>query len=257
MKTLLKAVVGENYIYLRWARRRFGAWFALRSLIGAYFLNGGLVRLPVFDAYVLIRPKTSDVSVCEEILFKASYDVIDTPPEFIVDAGGHIGLATVYFAHRFPKAHIVVIEPDDANFALLERNTSRLTNVTRVKGGLWGNSAKLRIQNPDASPWAYNLTVGGNIEGLTVPDIMRVAGREKIDVLKIDIEGAELEVLRTAAAWIDRVGAIMIELHDRIRPGCSEALRAAIQGRGFAESRSGEYVVLKRRGARAAAGIPG
>ena len=61
----------------------------------------------------------------------------------------------------------------------------------------------------------------------------------------MDIEGAEIGALRDSG-WLERVDTLMVELHDRFRPGCSEALDAAARGRGFVETRSGEYVVLSR-----------
>jgi FkbM family methyltransferase len=238
-------LLGSYYDYVVWARERFGTAFALRSLLGVVFRRG-LVAIPAAGGLVFLRPRTSDKAVYEDIFLNFSYDVVEGAPELIVDAGGHIGLATAYLANKFPAARIVVIEPDEGNFAMLVKNTARFPNVSRVKGGLWGSNAKLRIQNPDASPWAFNLSEGGGVEGLTIPDVLRIAGKDRIDVLKIDIEGAEIEVLSTSSSWIDRVGTIMIELHDRFRAGCSQALDAATDGRGFVRSHSGEYTVLKR-----------
>ena len=48
-------------------------------------------------------------------------------------------------------------------------------------------------------------------------------GIEFIDILKLDIEGAELEVFETSESWIGKVGMLAVETHDRFRPGCSKA----------------------------------
>jgi hypothetical protein len=53
-----------------------------------------------------------------------------------------------------------------------------------------------------------------------------------------------VEVLDASGDWIDRVGMLMVELHDRFRAGCEASLKRAVAGRGFKESRSGEYVVM-------------
>ena len=66
----------------------------------------------------------------------------------------------------------------------------------------------------------------------------------RIDVLKIDIEGSELEVLKHSKAWIDDVKTIIIELHDRFQPGCTEALAIAIGGHTYRNSTTGESVVI-------------
>lgn len=60
---------------------------------------------------------------------------------------------------------------------------------------------------------------------MTVEDIMERFNLDRIDLLKVDIEGAEKEVFSDSDAvkWIDAVDAIEVELHDRFRPGCSRA----------------------------------
>ena len=68
-----------------------------------------------------------------------------------------------------------------------------------------------------------------------------------VDLLKVDIEGAEREVFASPAAWIERVGVIIIELHDRFVRGC--ALNFYTATRGFAcEWHAGEHVIVARRG---------
>lgn len=245
-KALFSGLIGKaNYNYLYWARLHFGLGFALRSMARA--LITGHAKLPIPKGHVFIRPGTTDQKVYEEIFIDKSYAVVKSPPEFLIDAGGHIGLASAFFATSFPNAHIVVIEPDERNFEMLSLNLARFPNVMKLKAGLWGKNENLRISNPGDSPWAYNLTAGGNIEGLTIPDIMRMTGKKHIDVLKMDIEGAEIEVLETAHGWMDCVRSmLLIELHDRFRPGCTAALDAATACYGFSRSESGEYTVLTR-----------
>jgi hypothetical protein len=75
--------------------------------------------------------------------------------------------------------------------------------------------------------------VKGNVISLRLDSLMNDRGWVFLDLLKIDIEGAEKEVFENCSSWIDRVGAIMAELHDNIRPGCSVAFNEAVHG--FAE----------------------
>jgi hypothetical protein len=60
----------------------------------------------------------------------------------------------------------------------------------------------------------------------------------------MDIEGSEVEVLNDAQPWMDAVKVIIIELHDRFRPGCAEALERALGGRRYERSHSGESIVI-------------
>ena len=68
-----------------------------------------------------------------------------------------------------------------------------------------------------------------------------------IDILKIDIEGAEKEVFSDTSAWIEKVDSIIIELHERMKPGCISSFYAG--SRGFnKEWRQGENIYLSRTG---------
>ncbi|GHT40273.1 hypothetical protein FACS189443_0370 [Planctomycetales bacterium] len=51
---------------------------------------------------------------------------------------------------------------------------------------------------------------------------------KNIDVLKIDVEGSEKEIFENSDEWIDFVNVFLIELHDRIKPGCAKAFFNAI-----------------------------
>ena len=65
-----------------------------------------------------------------------------------------------------------------------------------------------------------------SIPAVTLDDLIRDHG--EIDLLKLDIEGSELEVFQENTGWLDKVTAINIELHDHIKPGCSNAFEAAV-----------------------------
>ena len=62
----------------------------------------------------------------------------------------------------------------------------------------------------------------------------------------MDIEGAEKEVFENASSWISRVGVVEVEMHDRLKPGCSQAVYGATKGFDH-EFRKGETVFLVRR----------
>jgi hypothetical protein len=68
---------------------------------------------------------------------------------------------------------------------------------------------------------------------------------DRIDILKIDIEGAEKEVFESSSKWIDKVSVIMTELHDQIRPGSARAFSEATQGFDVVSSK-GETIACHR-----------
>jgi FkbM family methyltransferase len=232
-------------------RDRVGVWGTLKSY--ASWVGGGDVATAVAvgdGVRVFIRPGSADQTVVDEVFGSNEYAVDLADPRLIVDAGAHIGLATVYFARRFPGARIISLEPESSNFALLVRNAGPYQNVVPLKVGLWSHSTRLGILNPLAQTWSFRVaeTTGANVcTAIGVSELLsEYSNGHPIDLLKIDIEGSEVEVLSSSKQWIGRVRCLVIELHDRFRAGCSEALAKAIEGEGFERTMSGESVVLVR-----------
>lgn len=252
IKALARARISEHELHhLRWHRRQFGQLSAAWAYLEMKARRDGTIRTPApgLASPVRLRPGTSDLDVYLQVFDWAEYDIDISDPKIIVDAGANIGLAAVFFASRYPQAHILAIEPDLGNVAVLEINTRPYPNVEVVQAGLWGRRARLRIENPDDSKWGFRVVETdepGGIEALSVPDLMAHLGIDWIDVLKMDIEGSEREVFTSADGWIERVGMIIVETHDHYRPGCTEALDRAVAGQRFSTSQSGENIVLRR-----------
>jgi tRNA G46 methylase TrmB len=68
-----------------------------------------------------LRVPSSDVETFEQIFIRQDYNFdVKKSPKTIVDAGANIGLASLYFASKFPNSNIVAIEPEESNFELLK-----------------------------------------------------------------------------------------------------------------------------------------
>jgi hypothetical protein len=66
------------------------------------------------------------------------------------------------------------------------------------------------------------------VRAMSMATLMAHCGLDHIDLLKLDIEGAEKDVFEAAdLQWMDRVRTIAVELHDRMRPGCGHAFFTA------------------------------
>jgi len=84
-----------------------------------------------------------------------------------------------------------------------------------------------------------------SVKALTVNDLLDNYGLERIDILKIDIEGAEKEVFSNSSSWLGKVDAIIIELHEHTKAGASRSFYCG--SNGFArEWMQGENVYLSR-----------
>jgi len=211
------------------------------------------LSVPGLRAPITLRAGTSDLDVFHQIFHDNELGFRLQPrPRIIVDAGANIGLASLYLAARFPRARIVALEVDETNFALLQANTRAYRG--RIEGfrrALWSNRATVTIDNPEDQPWSLRVRSappgsGGSIDALGVADLLDELGLARVDLLKLDIEGAEREVLgQEPERWIGRVGTLAVELHDRLYPGCTAALETALAGRPHRRIRSGEYDLIQ------------
>jgi FkbM family methyltransferase len=168
----------------------------------------------------------------------------------------NIGLASLYFAEKFPEARIIALEPEESNFDLLRRNLAGRANVVCLNMALWSQSGTVTVFDPGDGNWGFRTAsesatdtgwVIGTVDCVTVGDLMREHAIDRVDLLKIDIEGAEKEVFLSAAGWIDRVDAIAIELHDRFKRGCAKAFYDATQSFRH-EAHKGESILFRANG---------
>jgi FkbM family methyltransferase len=223
--------------------------------ISAYRLLGRpkqiSVRPPGTRNRVRLRIKTSDEAAYRETLLHSQYD-FDLPfrPLTIIDAGANIGTASIYFARRYPHARIVAIEPERSNFALLSRNVAPYPAITPLCAALWSRDGEIGLGHPSPAEeahlkWAFVTREGSDerVRAVTLGTLMKEMKMSSVDLLKIDIEGAEKEVFE-ACDWIDAVRCIMIELHDGLKPGCSHAVNSA--ARGFSQLKRGEVTLYLR-----------
>jgi hypothetical protein len=130
----------------------------------------------------------------------------------------------------------------------MRKNVSRLKRVDVVEAAAWPRPARLTLVDPGKGFWGMRVTedAAGEVAAVTIPELLDRAGADRIDILKIDIEGAEAELFSENTAWLGRVGVLVLELHDRFVPGCRAALDGAIERSGvrFHELQRGEDVLL-------------
>lgn len=215
---------------------------------------GSIARISLARSeFLLIRRRTVDTQIFEDIFLRGQYD-LEVPPEpsQIIDGGAHIGCASVYLARKYPDAKILAIEPSDSNFDLLSRNVAGYPNVIAIRAALWGAPSVLSIENPGADSWAFRMAdVQGQdpagVVGLTIGELRAWTGDKPIDILKLDVEGAECGIFAdTGGTWLESVRCLAIELHDRFVPGCSESLQKATASQDFVRTEKGECVILTR-----------
>ena len=210
------------------------------------------------QAPIHLRMPSADIKVYEKVFLEQEYRFeILSPPRIIVDAGAHIGLASVYFANRYPAARIIAIEPEKDNFELLKKNVAPYRTITPVHAGLWSDNHDISLFDPSGGSWGFatsentdSASIGRfchTVSGITVERLMEDFKIDRIDILKMDIEGTEKELFNDSSSWLANVDALIIELHERLRPGCSRNFYNQTNGFG-AEWMQGENVFLARPG---------
>ena len=189
---------------------------------------------------VTLRIPSSDASTCVQVFLDQEYAFnCARPPRTIIDAGANIGLASIYFANKFPDARVVAIEPDPGNYDLLKRNVAPYPNVTTIRAALWGSNKKINLYDPGLGHWGYAAGEVGDpvagssqkalvVDGLTVDAVMSAEGFSHVDILKMDIEGGEREVLSAPSAWLAKVDTLIVELHERTKTGCEEVFESCV-----------------------------
>ncbi|MBI2867073.1 MAG: FkbM family methyltransferase [Chloroflexi bacterium] len=167
-----------------------------------------------------LRPLGGDLFIFQEMLggqfYRLPSNLLGQAP-VIVDLGAHIGLATLFFAERYPGATFVCVEPDPNNAALLRRNVQWLGDRVQVlEGAVTDFSGEGRLLSGTGT-WGGRLAgvdSGPQVVCYTLDDIMRTATLDHIDLLKVDIEGEERRLFKGNPPWLSKVNAIVIELHE-------------------------------------------
>lgn len=175
----------------------------------------------------------------------------------IVDLGANIGFASLYLAKAYPSARVASVEPNSENFELLQANLQGLIRQGRcilMQAAVWSAHKSLAV-DPNWQHGAYNAfrlqdeRVGqqgtDHVEGITMQEVLAEAKFQHVDLLKVDIEGAEVELFRGNLDWLDRVRAIAIEFHgtSRQESGFDQILKT----NGFEVCEEESHTVLAKR----------
>ena len=178
----------------------------------------GRIRLLDYDLeYVdllTLCPQWHDLFVREA--FKVELGC-ETPR--ILDCGANVGLASLYFNKRYPRAIITAYEADPVIASVLERNLRRngCENVEAVAAAVWTEDGSIDFCCEGADSGTVEVLASG-ISGTSasVPSIRlkSILEREPVDLLKLDIEAGEEAVLADCADALGSVRALLLDLHE-------------------------------------------
>jgi FkbM family methyltransferase len=270
------------------SRRAIGAARAARALRPATRFLAGETRAGALGRYAIrgttgtvhLRHGSRDVEIFNEI-FRARRESYEPPPEVaaalealgplgIGDLGGNIGLFGVYALGRWPVAALRSFEPDPANAALL-----RATILANDAAGVW-ELAQVAVSNADTTATfetgmlsesrlaargeqpaddppsnhaaAPRLAADG-MRRIEVP-VVDLFAQPPVDMLKIDIEGAEWPILEDPRLAAHPARVLVLEWHRRMCP----ALDPRVAARGLLEA-AGYEAIDNDRGERSTNGV--
>ena len=234
--------------------KRFGvkaAFFLIRSKFKKNKLEN--IYLKGIKSQIYLSNYGPDVTTLFQIFYAGEYDIhLQETPQFIIDCGANIGLSAVFFASKYPDALIVAIEPDENNFKYLLKNTEPHKNIYCLKKAIWPSNVKLEIIDSGNGNWGLQTKIADGdrntmiVDGITLDQILVTYGKGKIDLLKIDIEGAEKELFsQHFENWLSKTKVIAIELHDGIDPNISTIFFNALALFSYNKYNKGENLICE------------
>jgi len=197
-----------------------------------YFSTVEPVRVDAYDVQDFSKPgwhimrATGErfyfTSTAEDI--RATQDYVaqldPQPGEVIIDVGAYCGLSAPTFSRAVgPRGRVVAVEPDPRNMEALRLNLQNVENVQIINKAIAGERGEVLFLSEGnmgaaivAGATGRNKTIA--IEAVTLGDIVEDAKLLKVDIVKIDIEGAEYGVIESSEDLISSLGARWsVELH--------------------------------------------
>lgn len=172
----------------------------------------------------------------------------------MLDLGANVGFSSAYFLSAFPNARIVAVEPDERNWAICKTNLLPYGDrVLLLPGAVWSRPGTLRLLQgiyADGREWATQVTESieqeqssMGVQAWDVGSLIDMSGVSTVDLLKVDIERAEITVFgQSAGSWLHRVRNICIELHGA---DCEEMFFAALRDFDYEFEHSGELTICR------------
>lgn len=203
------------------------------------------------DHPLYLRNHSSDLPTFYQIFSFKQYRLKNKiQPRFIIDCGANVGYSSIYFSSVYPDATIIAVEPEISNFEMLVKNTASYKNIKCIQKGIWNKSTNLEIVDNGGGYWNFRTKEvahknNNTIKAISIDDIVTLYNIDSIDLLKIDIEGAEKELFEANYEhWLPLTKVMIVELHDRLKKGCSKSVFSAVVNYDFVLGHKGENLIF-------------
>ena len=174
---------------------------------------------------VALEARPRDWCAIEEVLLDGEYDFVaalfpDQPPARIVDLGANVGAFSARCLSLWPHASVLAVEAAGDTFDVLDRNRRRspTRDWTVVRGAVWSEDGTVTFEAAEQSTGSKVVSADAATNVVSVPAVrlrtlLERYGSGAVDLLKMDIEGAEEAVLEDAPELLDRIDTLIVEVH--------------------------------------------
>ncbi|MEU3351790.1 FkbM family methyltransferase [Streptomyces sp. NPDC037389] len=240
-----------------WMARRFAG--AAGTPLDSETLLSFRFATPDRPACVVVRRSQSDLLILWQVFLRRFYELdavyaLDEPLttlDTVVDLGGNTGLAAAYLTARYRPRRLLTVEPIAESLAVLRRNAAlsglewiveplavdgREGELEFTVSGFWDTCTAVpavrelrrsrphRLENVLARP-------SRTVRAVTVERLLDKHGIDRVDLLKVDVEGSETGIFAEPRPWMARVARIVMEIHDKYIDGI--AVRSTLARAGF------------------------
>lgn len=170
---------------------------------------------------LFLRTFDGDIDIFFEIFWKKIYELPQLDPaniKTIIDLGANIGLSALYFLNSYPNANLFCVEPEHSNFELLSQNLLLEINSGKAKAielAVMGQDGNVSFTSASAKYNSKVLANGGEkkTKAVSMTTLLKLFAIDHIDLLKVDVEGAEKYIFSADTEWLNKVDNVIIEVH--------------------------------------------
>jgi FkbM family methyltransferase len=215
------------------AERRSVLAVLVRNLRARLSGGGGEVRLHTGGLTCYAGVHSGELYAFYEVFVRRVYESL---PDFaprsgsvVVDVGANIGMFAL--RHALAGARVFAVEPHPGAFGRLRRNIGANAldgRITALSCALGAENGWARLVDAPVTPLTRALPdPSGTVQLRTLDDLVADVGLKRIDLLKLDVEGAEVEVLCGGRTTLPRVQRLVLEVHSPALLSPVRALAAA------------------------------
>lgn len=192
------------------------------------------VKIGKIKTDLYLRTFKGDIGVFYEVFWEKTYakhlSVMKKNPKVIIDLGAHIGITSIYLSEKYPEAKIFAVEASGENFEVLKNNTKSFKNIVCINAAAYFEDGFVNFSDNELS---YNQKIsetGVSTKAISIESLKNNFGIDQVDLMKIDIEGGEIDLLNKENSWLSNVKNIIIEIH---QPYNSSDLNKDLKPFGF------------------------